>query len=223
MKGFCISGIIAFIALMFMVIGASAMVTNMNYKNTFTSNSINKEDILSKLSTIKESQSDTSYYTNLFKSQKIGEKMKNSFTFTDSIVSNDYCYACSGIQQYSVINHYSSVPTYYPDQIQPADRGYGSLVVVGPDNGKTYYFWIKSNFFAIDIEDYYNMKWIGPSILPVYFDNNILSGSYCLKVTTTRSSPYRDVVWCGTAIIAPNQTTTVNIYTSGCPFGCDCC
>lgn len=156
-------------------------------------------------------------------SSQTGAAGQGTVSYSHSISSFASCPSCYGTWQSTVINHYSSVPTFYPDEVQPEERGYGSMVVVGPDDGKKYYFWIKSDFFALDVADYYNMQWIGPSVLPVYFDNNILSGSYCLKVTSSRYSPYRDVVWCGTAVVAPYQTTTVRVAFSGCPFGCNCC
>jgi len=67
------------------------------------------------------------------------------------------------------------------------------------------------------------MQWHPCGTLPVNFDNNILSGSYALKITQGKSSS--NAVWCGNAIVVTNQTTTVTIpyYLSGCPFGgCDC-
>ncbi|MCQ8894321.1 MAG: hypothetical protein NQU46_06800 [Methanolinea sp.] len=126
------------------------------------------------------------------------------------------------MSQYTLINQYSSVPTYYPDTIQPASRGYGTLVIVGPDDGNTYYVWIKSLFFALDVAEGYNMRWHGCNSIPVIYENNILAGSYCLKVTTgpTIDSP---VVWCGTAEVAANMTTTVRVIPNACPFGCNCC
>ncbi len=125
---------------------------------------------------------------------------------------------------------YNYPNTYYPGPPEPAERGYGSLLVAAPQLGglgegsnetTTYYLWIKSGFFATDVEPGYNMQWRYGGILPVYYENNILAGSYCLKVTVTSNHPTDPAVWCGSAIIAANQTTRVYPQAAGCPFS-DC-
>jgi len=215
--------IVGLIMMLWLTIPATATVQYSGFKIPTISNGMNKITVIDKMNSLKENKIFSSFPNNYGKSLVKADSAGNIVTYSNVISSYDYCYSCSGIGQSTVINHYSSVPTYYPDQVQPTERGYGSMVVTGPDNGKPYYFWIKSDFFALDVEDYYDMQWIGPSTLPAYFNKNILSGSYCLKVTASRSSPYKDVVWCGTAIVATNQTTTVKVIVSGCPFGCSCC
>ncbi len=214
--------IVGLIMMLWITTPAVAAVQYSEFQIPTISNGMNKITVIDKLNSLRENKIFLSY-PNYDKFLMNKESAGNIVTYSNAISSNDYCYSCSGMGQSTVINHYSSVPTYYPDQVQPTERGYGSMIVTGPDNGRNYYFWIKSDFFALDVEDYYDMQWIGPSRLPAYFDKNILSGSYCLKVTTSRSSPYNDVVWCGTAIVAPNQTTTMKVFVSGCPFGCSCC
>jgi len=109
---------------------------------------------------------------------------------------------------------------YYPGQYQSATRGYGGLIVYGPDDGNTYYLWIKSKFFATDVNPNYDMRWHYGGIIPVSYED-ILAGTYCLK-TTTAYDVNAAAIWCGTAVVADNMTTTVRAC-SVCPFGCTCC
>lgn len=110
---------------------------------------------------------------------------------------------------------------YYPGQEQSDVRGYGDLIVTGPDDGITYYLWIKSKFFATDINPNYDMRWHYGGIIPVSYED-ILAGTYCLK-TTTVYDVNADAVWCGTAVVADNRTTTAGAFPSLCPWGCTCC
>lgn len=142
--------------------------------------------------------------------------------------SNQYCSTCgtgwpyaSPVYRFS-INYPYGVPIYYPGPNPQKPRGYGSLAVWGPDDGNIYYLWIKSKFMATDVEPGYNMQWQYGGILPVFYENNILEGTYCLKVTSVYN-PSAAGLWCGTAVIAANRTTSIGAIPSQCPFGCTCC
>lgn len=224
MKRLKICGIAAIVALLLITVSVAASLDmrDVNSPLSTMSRSISKENVLEKFTTVRESPIFSQYSSELSRYLNSGGTSQTGVVITDSSLPYGYCSTCTGVSQYTVINHYSSGPTFYPDPVQPSERDYGSMVVTGPDDGRTYYLWVKPLFFALDVEDYYDMKWHGCGILPVYFDKNILSGSYCLKVTTG-SSTTSDGVWCGNAVVAPNQTTTVNVYPSGCPFGCNCC
>ncbi|MDH7510965.1 MAG: hypothetical protein QHH04_08000 [Methanolinea sp.] len=184
--------------------------------------SASKDSVLEKISTMRENNLYSSYQARLIQSL-IRSTSQTPISISESIISGSgTCTTCSGVTQYTLINQYSSVPAYFPDATQSSSRGFGTLVVVGPDDGNTYYLWIKSQFFALDVAEGYNMRWHGCNSLPVIYENNILSGTYCLKVTT---GPTIDsgVVWCGTAEVASNMTTTVRVLLTPCPMGCSCC
>ena len=222
-------GVIAIIFALFMVlmpVSAAFDSRNLNALSSTLGVSVTKQDVLEKFSAVKESPLFSQYLNELSQYRTTSGSSQTNAVVTDSISPYGYCSSCSGVNQYSVINHYSTGPIYYPNPSQTIERGYGSLVVSGgPDSGGPYYLWVKPLFFATDVEDYYDMQWHSCGKLPVNFDNNILSGEYCLKVTTRQSSNAKGV-WCGTAIVAPNETTTVIVpsYLSGCPFGCsNCC
>lgn len=185
---------------------------------------ITKQSVLDKFNNVRESPLFSEYLREFSAFQEAGGTSQNSFSIINSISSNQFCSTCGGAAPYTVINHYLSGDTFYPDPVQPSEREFGSMIVSGSDDGGPYYLWVKPLFFATDIEDYYDMRWHYCGILPVQFDKNILSGEYCLKVTKSPSTKAKSV-WCGNAIVAPNQTTTVNLpsYLSGCPFGCNNC
>ncbi len=124
-------------------------------------------------------------------------------------------------------------PTYYPLPAIPtiptatpiipsSSRGYGSLLVKTSYPGQLY-LWIKSDFFAQDVEPGYDMRWHIGGAIPVYYENNILAGQYFLKATTSKNDNSTGVVWCGRATITEGQVTEVNIVPTACPFGCSCC
>lgn len=219
---------IAIVAALFLVtipVSAAFDVRNVNTPITSSSMSISKGNVLEKFSAIQETPLFSQYLNELSRYRSGASTSQSSVSVTDTSLPYGYCGSSTGVNQYTVINHYSTGPTFYPSEIQSSDRGYGSMVVSGPDTGKPYYLWVKPLFFATDVEDYYDMKWHYCGILPVNFDKNILSGSYCLKITDKRSST-SDAVWCATAVVAANQTTIVTVpaYLSGCPFGCsNCC
>lgn len=121
-------------------------------------------------------------------------------------------------------------PTYYPLPVIPtiptatpivpsSSRGYGSLQVstTYPDQ---LYLWIKSDFFALDVEPGYDMRWHVGGAIPVYYENNILAGKYYLKATTSAVNETVGVVWCGHATIVEGMLTEVTVYPTACPFGC---
>jgi len=219
---------IAVIGALFLIlipVSAAFEVRNVNAPFSTVGTTISKGNVLEKFSAIQESPVFSQHLNELSRYRSTTGSSQTSVSITDSISPYGYCSTCSGVNYYTVINHYSTGPTYYPSPSQTTERGYGSMVVSGPDSGGPYYLWVKPLFFATDVEDYYDMQWHYCGTLPVNFDNNILSGSYCLKVTKGRSSS-ADAVWCATAVVATNQTTVVNLpaYLSGCPFGCsNCC
>jgi len=121
-------------------------------------------------------------------------------------------------------------PTYYPLPVIPtiptatpiiplSSRGYGSLRVKTsyPDH---LYLWIKSDFFARDVEPGYDMQWHVGGAIPVFYENNILAGQYYLKATTDPLDDTNGVVWCGRATILEGKVTEVNVLPTACPFGC---
>jgi len=227
MKGTYLRAIAVMVAFVLLLVPASAAfeVRNLNAPFSASGMTISKGNVLEKFSAIQESPVFTQNLNELSRYRSTTGSSQTSVSITDSLSPYGYCSTCSGVNQYTVINHYSTGPTYYPSPSQTTERGYGSMVVSGPDSGGPYYLWVKPLFFATDVEDYYDMQWHSCGILPVNFDNNILSGSYCLKVTKSRSIS-SDAVWCATAVVAPNKTTVVNLpaYLSGCPFGCsNCC
>lgn len=112
-------------------------------------------------------------------------------------------------------------PVYYPGEAYPATRGWGSLIVTGPDDVNTYYLWIKSKFFATNIQPDYDMRWHYGGIVPVFYDNTLLEGAYSLKLTSG-FDPSMDSIWCGNAIVKENMTTTITAIPSLCPLGCKC-
>jgi hypothetical protein len=146
-----------------------------------------------------------------------------------STSGDPYCSYCNGwgtttFPTYRFFINFPHGPTYYPDSSTPVEetRGWGSLVVTGPDNGITYYLWIKSRFFATDVWENYDMRWHYGGIIPVNYENNILEGTYCLKATTVYDSTAASV-WCGTAVIGEGRTTSMHMLPASCPFdGCSC-
>ncbi|HQK56333.1 MAG TPA: hypothetical protein PLE70_07300 [Methanolinea sp.] len=215
------------VVLVVLLVPASAAFEARNLNAPFSTSgmTISKGNVLEKFSAIQETPVFTQQLNELSRYRSTTGTSQTSVSITDSISPYGYCSSCSGVNVYSVVTHYSTGPTYYPSPIETTERGYGSMVVSGPSSGGPYYLWVKPLFFATDVEDYYDMQWHYCGILPVNFDKNILSGSYCLKVTKGRTSS-SDAVWCATAVVAPNQTTVVNLpaYLSGCPFGCsNCC
>jgi len=220
-----VSAIIFALFMVLMPVSAAFDSRNLNAPSSTLGVSVTKQDVLEKFSAVKESPLFSQYLNELSRYRTTSGSSQTNAVVTDSVTPYGYCSSCSGVNQYTVINHYSTGPTYYPSATETAERGYGSMVVTGPSTGGPYYLWVKPLFFATDVEDYYDMQWHSCGILPVNFDKNILSGSYCLKVTKTRSVT-SDAVWCASAVVAPNQTTVVNLpsYLSGCPFGCsNCC
>lgn len=206
---------------LFVVVSVSAAA--LDFKVPARYGSTSKDSVLEKISTIRENNLYSSYEAKLIRSLVTRGTSQTPVSISETIISGSgLCAGCSGVTQYTLINQYSSVPAYYPDATQASSRGYGTLVVVGPDDGNTYYLWMKSQFFALDVAEGYNMRWWGCNTLPVIYENNILSGTYCLKVTT---GPTLDsnVVWCGTAEVVSNMTTTVRVLLTPCPMGCSCC
>jgi hypothetical protein len=123
-------------------------------------------------------------------------------------------------------------PTYYPLPVIPtiptatpvipsSSRGYGSLEVktTYPDQ---LYLWIKSDFFALDVWQNYDMRWHYGGAIPVYYENNLLAGKYYLKATTSSADNATGVVWCGHATIVEGYLTEINVLPTACPFGCGC-
>ncbi len=202
---------------------ASALVVPIDFKVPSRYSSPVKDSVMDKISVIRENNLNSLYQARLLQSLMNSASLQSPISISETItVGSGTCITCSGVTQYTLINQYSSVPGYFPDAVQQQSKGYGTLVVVGPDDGKTYYLWIKSQFFALDVAEGYDMRWHGCNSLPVIYENNILSGTYCLKVTSgpTIDSP---VVWCGTAEVASNLTTTVRVHLTPCPMGCSCC
>jgi hypothetical protein len=122
------------------------------------------------------------------------------------------------------------VPTYNPLPVIPtiptatpiipsSSRGYGSLEVKTgyPDQ---LYLWIKSDFFALDVWQNYDMRWHVGGAIPVYYENNILAGKYYLKANTDPLDDSNGVVWCGHATVIEGKVTEVNVLPTACPFGC---
>jgi len=215
---------IAIVSGIFLVLFVAGTVSaaTMDFKVPSRYGSASKDSVLEKISMTRENNLYSSYQARLIQSLNRATS-QTPISISENIVSvSGSCTSCSGVTQYTLINQYSSVPAYYPEPTQASSRGFGTLVVVGPDDGNTYYLWIKSQFFALDVAEGYDMRWHGCNSLPVIYENNILSGSYCLKVTTgpTITSP---VVWCGTAEVASNMTTTVRVLLTPCPLGCSCC
>lgn len=215
---------IAIVSGIFLVLFVAGTVSaaTMDFKVPARYGSASKDSVLEKISMTRENNLYSSYQARLIQSLNRATS-QTPISISENIVSvSGSCTSCSGVTQYTLINQYSSVPAYYPEPTQASSRGFGTLVVVGPDDGNTYYLWIKSQFFALDVAEGYDMRWHGCNSLPVIYENNILSGSYCLKVTTgsTITSP---VVWCGTAEVASNMTTTVRVLLTPCPMGCSCC
>jgi len=215
---------IAIISGIFLVLFVAGTVSaaTMDFKVPARYGSASKDSVLEKISTTRENNLYSSYQARLIQSL-IRATSQTPISISENIIAGSgTCTSCSGVTQYTLINQYSSGPAYYPDATQASNRGFGTLVVVGPDDGNTYYLWIKSQFFALDVAEGYNMRWHGCNSLPVIYENNILSGTYCLKVT---SGPTIDssVVWCGTAEVASNMTTTVRVLLTPCPMGCSCC
>ncbi|MBP1929357.1 hypothetical protein J2741_001904 [Methanolinea mesophila] len=114
-----------------------------------------------------------------------------------------------------------TIPTTTPI-IPSSSRGFGSLLVKTSYEGQLY-LWIKSDFFAQDVEPGYDMRWHTGGAIPVYYENNILAGHYYLKATTSSHDNSTGVLWCGQATIYEGQVTEVNIVPTVCPFGCSCC
>jgi hypothetical protein len=214
----------AIFAMLFTAVQASAMVSAVDFKAPSGYGSMDKESIMNKITTVRENNLNSlNYQSRLIKALMDSGSSQSPISISETITSaSGWCTSCSGVTPYTLINQYSSVPAYYPGANQPFNRGYGTLVVVGPDDGNTYYLWIKSLFFALDVEEGYNMRWHGCNSLPVMYENNILSGTYCLKVTSAPSID-SNAVWCGTAEVASNTTTNVQVVITPCPFGCSCC
>jgi hypothetical protein len=221
MKATRITIISGVILILFVAVSVSA--GPLDFKVPARYGSASKDSVLEKISTTRENNLYSSYQARLIQSLVAGSTSQTPISISESLISGSgSCTSCSGVTQYTLINQYSSVPAYYPDATQVSGRGYGTLVVVGPDDGNTYYLWIKSQFFALDVAEGYNMRWHGCNSLPVIYENNILSGTYCLKVTTGPTID-SNVVWCGTAEVASNMTTTVRVLLTPCPLGCSCC
>jgi hypothetical protein len=146
------------------------------------------------------------------------EYLAQSITCTDC-GSTQWSHA-QGSKTYRYFYSYPhGTSTYYPSDSDTATRGYGSLIVTGPDDANTYYLWYKSKFFATDIQPGYNMQWNYGGILPVNYEDNILEGTYSLKVTNNPYNAFDGVIWCGTAVVRENMTTTVTAIPAMCPFG----
>lgn len=216
--------IVSGIFLVLFVVVSVVSATAPGFKVPSRYGSASKDSVLEKISTIRENNLYSSYQARLIQSLVTRGTSQTPVSISETIVSGSSgsCPSCSGVTQYTLINQYSSVPSYYPDATQALSRGYGTLVVVGPDDGNTYYLWMKSQFFALDVAEGYNMRWWGCNSLPVIYENNILSGTYCLKVTTAPTLD-SNVVWCGTAEVVSNMTTTVRVLLTPCPMGCSCC
>lgn len=145
------------------------------------------------------------------------EYLAQSITCTDC-GSTQWSHA-QGSKTYRYLYSYPhGTSTYYPSDSDPAVRGWGSLIVTGPDNGNTYYLWIKSKFFAINIQPDYDMRWHYGGIVPVFYDKTLLEGAYSLKLTSG-FDPNSGIIWCGTAVVRENMTTTVAAIPTSCPFG----
>jgi len=212
-------------ALLFIGLQASAIISTVDLKSHPNYDNLDKKSIMDKITPVRENNLNSlNYQSRLIKTLNMDSgNSRPPINISEKITATSgSCNSCSGITQYTLINQYSSVPTYYPSANQPTNRGYGTLVVVGPDDRNTYYLWIKPLFFAMDVEEGYDMQWHGCNSLPVIYENNILSGTYCLKVTSTPSID-SNAIWCGTAEIASNMTTTVHVSLTPCPFGCSCC
>lgn len=216
--------IIIILLLTFVSASASFEVKSISTPPSIMGSTYSKQNVLEKFSTIQQSPVYSQYINELSRYRQTTGTFYTTSVITDSTTLPGYCSSCTGTGYYSAITHYTSGPTFYPNPAQTEERGYGSMMVSGAsDQGGPYYLWVKPLFFATDIEEYYDMQWHSCGTLPVNFDNNILSGSYALKVTQGRTSS--NAVWCGNAIVVTNQTTTVTVpyYLSGCPFGgCDC-
>lgn len=157
------------------------------------------------------------------------EVMENSW-YAEYLANSITCTDCGStewahLQQSKTYRYFYSYPhgtsTYYPSDADTGMRGYGSLLVTGPDDANTYYLWIKSKFFATDIQPDYDMRWHYGGIVPVFYNNTLLEGTYSLKLTTGFDSSLPGI-WCGTAVVKKDMTTTVAAIPTMCPFGCRC-
>jgi hypothetical protein len=149
-----------------------------------------------------------------------------------SLLSIMYPYPRTGKNWTITYPYPGPAPTYYPLPVIPtiptatpvipsSSRGYGSLEVktTYPDQ---LYLWIKSDFFALDVWQNYDMRWHEGGPIPVYYENNLLAGKYYLKTTTSSTNNTIGVVWCGQATIVEGYLTEINVLPTVCPFGCGC-
>jgi hypothetical protein len=147
-----------------------------------------------------------------------------------SLLSITYPYPRTGKNWTITYPYPGPAPTYYPLPVIPtiptatpiipsSSRGYGSLQVKTSYQGQLY-LWIKSDFFARDVEPGYDMRWHVGGAIPVYYENNILAGKYYLKANIDPLDDTNGVVWCGRATIVEGLLTEVNVLPTACPFGC---
>jgi len=202
---------------------------------------IDRNTVIDKITSGHPTSSLSSLLENLYQSSSVPySEVSISFDFDSVVLADSWydeylassitCSDCGSTQwshtpysntyRYHYVYPYSG-RVYYPAEGQPNVRGYGDLIVSGPDDGTTYYLWIKSKFFATDVNSNYDMRWHYGGIIPVFYED-ILAGTYCLK-TTTVYDVNADAAWCGTVVIADNMTTTAGAFPSLCPWGCTCC
>ncbi|MCX6700973.1 MAG: hypothetical protein NTV68_13825 [Methanomicrobiales archaeon] len=134
-----------------------------------------------------------------------------------------------------------SVPVYIPVITPVPQQGAGSsnsalggLVILGANEGDT--IWIRSHFYNSS-KSIYNGRWQIAGYTPAYWEDQVLPGSYEIKLVNGGGNYGRNsnpafsvyngqvgaVYYCQTVTVVAGQTTTVDAGSAGmCPFG-SCC
>lgn len=106
--------------------------------------------------------------------------------------------------------------TPVPEQAVSSNSSLGGLIIRGPEGD-----WInmRSNFYNPSMEIYDGRWHYQVGILPVYWENKALPGSYTIQIAHKDSGL---VYYCETVMVYPGQTTEIQVYNTMCPL-CGSC
>lgn len=160
--------------------------------------------------------------------------------------STRYIYQTSSYSLPSYNAYRITAPVYYPTITPVPQQGAGSsgstlggLIILGANEGDTIY--IKSNFYN-STKSIYNGRWQIAGYTPAYWEDQVLPGSYSIKIAhgggnygrnynpspaeplVYSSSQVGQIYYCETVTVVAGQTTVVDGDTGGlCAFGSCCC